>query len=90
MKAKIKVHKVVDEKRSFRDQRTGVTNERRVLCFGAMADDGEMLSLTYYPQQNEEVKIPTTGALCEVDLLRYEKESAIMATCTIRSFEVVK
>lgn len=90
MKVKIKVHKVVDEKRSFRDQRTGVSNERRVLCFGAMADDGEMLSLTYYPQASEEVKVPATGASVEVDMLRYEKESAIMATCTIRSFEVVK
>lgn len=87
MQIKVKVHKVIDEKRVFRDQKTGANQERRVLTIGGFTDDGELVSLVYYVPNGTEPKIPTSGASLLCSLVRYESESAIMGSAVIREFE---
>lgn len=87
MQIKVKVHKVIDEKRTFRDQKTGANQERRVLTIGGFTDDGELVSLVYYVPNGTELKLPNTGASLLCSLVRYESESAIMGSAVIRDFE---
>lgn len=87
MQIKVKVHKVIDEKRTFRDQKTGANQERRVLTIGGFTDDGELVSLVYYVPFGTDPKIPNTGASLLCSLVRYESESAIMGSAVIREFE---
>ena len=74
MKVKVKVHKCVDEVRQFRDNKTGASQNRRILTIGAFADDGELLSIQFYLDGVASPFIPKVGQMVLCDVYREQSK----------------